>query len=97
MAFNQYYNNLNPYGDATPNRMVFGLDAETDTSITAFEAGLAVNYGMEIIGEGGSDLRSFMVAKGGGLIHLGNLLETCLLYTSPSPRDAHESRMPSSA
>ena len=22
---------------------------------------------------------------------------TCLLYTSPSPRDAHESRMPSSA
>ena len=23
--------------------------------------------------------------------------ESCLLYTSPSPRDAHESRMPSSA
>ena len=22
---------------------------------------------------------------------------SCLLYTSPSPRDAHESRMPSSA
>ena len=27
----------------------------------------------------------------------GELLESCLLYTSPSPRDAHESRMPSSA
>ena len=26
-----------------------------------------------------------------------NLVSTCLLYTSPSPRDAHESRMPSSA
>ena len=26
----------------------------------------------------------------------GELLD-CLLYTSPSPRDAHESRMPSSA
>ena len=25
------------------------------------------------------------------------LLKDCLLYTSPSPRDAHESRMPSSA
>ena len=25
------------------------------------------------------------------------LTRTCLLYTSPSPRDAHESRMPSSA
>ena len=24
-------------------------------------------------------------------------LNPCLLYTSPSPRDAHESRMPSSA
>ena len=24
-------------------------------------------------------------------------IEICLLYTSPSPRDAHESRMPSSA
>ena len=27
----------------------------------------------------------------------GDPKETCLLYTSPSPRDAHESRMPSSA
>ena len=29
----------------------------------------------------------------------GSLAQTniCLLYTSPSPRDAHESRMPSSA
>ena len=26
-----------------------------------------------------------------------NKLSACLLYTSPSPRDAHESRMPSSA
>ena len=25
------------------------------------------------------------------------ILNGCLLYTSPSPRDAHESRMPSSA
>ena len=27
----------------------------------------------------------------------GYLFQSCLLYTSPSPRDAHESRMPSSA
>ena len=27
----------------------------------------------------------------------GGLFKSCLLYTSPSPRDAHESRMPSSA
>ena len=28
---------------------------------------------------------------------LEQIVYTCLLYTSPSPRDAHESRMPSSA
>ena len=28
---------------------------------------------------------------------LAEKLYPCLLYTSPSPRDAHESRMPSSA
>ena len=27
----------------------------------------------------------------------GVVFHSCLLYTSPSPRDAHESRMPSSA
>ena len=27
----------------------------------------------------------------------GKVLETCLLYTSPSPRDKRQSRMPSSA
>ena len=30
-------------------------------------------------------------------IHIFDIPKTCLLYTSPSPRDAHESRMPSSA
>ena len=28
---------------------------------------------------------------------IGTVVGNCLLYTSPSPRDAHESRMPSSA
>ena len=32
----------------------------------------------------------------GSILEVGKLV-TCLLYTSPSPRDAHESRMPSSA
>ena len=30
-------------------------------------------------------------------IRVGKNIRICLLYTSPSPRDAHESRMPSSA
>ena len=39
-------------------------------------------------------------ADGGGAaasVYDGVLLESCLLYTSPSPRDATLSRMPSSA
>ena len=36
---------------------------------------------------------SFHVAKGKDFLYRYG----CLLYTSPSPRDAHESRMPSSA
>ena len=33
----------------------------------------------------------------GVLVHEGDLFDTCLLYTSPSPRDKRQSRMPSSA
>ena len=32
-----------------------------------------------------------------GLNYIDTYHRSCLLYTSPSPRDAHESRMPSSA
>ena len=37
------------------------------------------------------------IVPGGGVALLNAALNICLLYTSPSPRDAHESRMPSSA
>ena len=33
----------------------------------------------------------------GGYTVYERVIKGCLLYTSPSPRDAHESRMPSSA
>ena len=33
----------------------------------------------------------------GGVLNLDVGIENCLLYTSPSPRDVEESRMPSSA
>ena len=53
------------------------------------------------IGDNHSEAQSFkrrMIAKGyRGFAEEAILAGTCLLYTSPSPRDAHESRMPSSA
>ena len=45
-----------------------------------------------------TEIRHFMlenISKTGG--HLASNLGTCLLYTSPSPRDLSTSRMPSSA
>ena len=39
----------------------------------------------------------FIEVSGQGLKKLSDVFVTCLLYTSPSPRDATLSRMPSSA
>ena len=41
------------------------------------------------------DVPPFILAAGSPIEYSG--INSCLLYTSPSPRDAHESRMPSSA
>ena len=41
-------------------------------------------------------LESTGVSTFTGNVHVGSAI-TCLLYTSPSPRDVEESRMPSSA
>ena len=41
---------------------------------------------------------AFAITKVGGMkLAAAANISICLLYTSPSPRDAHESRMPSSA
>lgn len=76
MPFFQIYNNIAPYGDATPNRLVIGAYAETDTSLKSFTAGVAFDYGTELVGEGGDDKRTFVVVTGGGIAHLGNLMGT---------------------
>ena len=48
-----------------------------------------------IVGESGSGKSTLALAMM-GYVKQG-LYTTCLLYTSPSPRDVEESRMPSSA
>ena len=75
-------------------RVLLGMSGGTDSSVAAMRL---LEAGYEVIGvtfrfyelngstEYLEDARSLAE-------HLG-----CLLYTSPSPRDAHESRMPSSA
>ena len=74
MTYNQFYNALSPYGEATPNRFVVDLSVATDSSNHSLEAGINVNYGSEVIGQGGNDLRNFMVIDGGTNLHIGNLI-----------------------
>ena len=53
-----------------------------------------------ITGQDGSYLAELLLEKGyevHGIVRRSSLINTCLLYTSPSPRDVEESRMPSSA
>ena len=49
MAFIPYYNNINPYGNATPNRFVAGLSISSDTSKQSYNAKLDFNYGTESV------------------------------------------------
>ena len=74
MAYNQFYNAISPYGEATPNRFVVDFSVATDSSNHNLEAGLNVNYGSEVIGQGGKNLRNFMVIDGGTNLHLSNLM-----------------------
>eukprot|EP00656_Telonema_subtile_P003821 TRINITY_DN11731_c0_g1_i2.p1 TRINITY_DN11731_c0_g1~~TRINITY_DN11731_c0_g1_i2.p1 ORF type:complete len:425 (-),score=119.83 TRINITY_DN11731_c0_g1_i2:42-1316(-) len=64
------------------------LKSKTDTEYTGIESYLAESTGM-------GDLRCFPVHRAMSLG--GGQVWSCLLYTSPSPRDRTRSRMPSSA
>ena len=44
-----------------------------------------------------SNLPGFVVMAASDELELMHMIRTCLLYTSPSPRDKRQSRMPSSA
>jgi len=80
MAFIPYYNNINPYGNATPNRFVVGVNLVTDTSKHDYSAKLAIDYGTEVIGEGSTSKRGFMVISAGGVAHIGNLIDSKRLF-----------------
>ena len=48
--------------------------------------------------QGGEEAAEYLSRKGGReIMERVTLTATCLLYTSPSPRDKRQSRMPSSA
>ena len=53
-------------------------------------------YLSKIIANDNEGLQMISACCAGAEIKVSDI-KYCLLYTSPSPRDAHESRMPSSA
>jgi hypothetical protein len=80
MPYFNIFNNLSPYGDATPNRFVVGATFTTDTSITSLESSVRFDYGTEVVGEGGEAKRTFLVLTGGGIAHLGTYLNMNRLF-----------------
>ena len=93
-------------GDGTPDAIDLDSDNDGITDLTEAQANLAPLAQLDLIANGAIDL-SFPVGSNGvpDIIETApdsgslvfSLADTCLLYTSPSPRDATLSRMPSSA
>ena len=58
----------------------------------------AIYEGYQGLVEGGPRIHKMDWDSVGGILQQGGtIIGTCLLYTSPSPRDRQKSRMPSSA
>ena len=64
-----------------------------------FLKGAADHYDVVVIGSGlgGLTAANILAREGRSVLLLEQHYKLCLLYTSPSPRDKRQSRMPSSA
>ena len=58
---------------------------------------VAAGESVALVGENGAGKSTFMNISAGVLKPDAGTISICLLYTSPSPRDKRQSRMPSSA
>ena len=80
-------------------------DIMNDKQRKDFEEFLETDFSFEVPGVARFRVNAFNHNRGAGAVFRTipakvvtmDQLGICLLYTSPSPRDAHESRMPSSA
>ena len=68
---------------------------ETATLSKSLKAGLSSDWSLKL---DSMKVESLVIAHQNGAVNsFPGLVHTCLLYTSPSPRDRQKSRMPSSA
>ena len=88
LGFTSIYNEGNVGVGTTDPRFRFQIGGTNDVSLVGFTSGVGFTNNGDILSTG--------IVTGTAFIGIGSLL-TCLLYTSPSPRDRQKSRMPSSA
>lgn len=74
LPFNPVYNNIKPYGDATPNRQGWNVVVSTDTTLKVLKAEAELDLQSEIIGEGVDNLRKFMGVKGGAFLYINKMI-----------------------
>ena len=75
-----------------------GEDGVTDSAVTIHDEEFYDDYFVvDTIGVGASNYFTAQAKKGLTGVKSFTGITTCLLYTSPSPRDMRRSRMPSSA
>ena len=92
------------WGDEGKGKIVDWLSSEADI-VVRFQGGHnaghtlvidGITYKLRLLPSGIVRKDKISIIGNGVVVDPWALLD-CLLYTSPSPRDAHESRMPSSA
>lgn len=74
MGFNPRFNNVTPYGKATPNRQGLTMNVLVGNEKKVVSADFTVEMLKEIIGEGVKELRNFMSLRGGGVINAGKII-----------------------
>lgn len=74
MAFLPIYGNVQPYGQATPNRKGPSIEVSKSDTADILYVSLRSDFLSEIIGEGTPDLRKFSSIQGGARFRLGRLL-----------------------
>ncbi|MFL5728853.1 MAG: hypothetical protein ACJ75J_05125 [Cytophagaceae bacterium] len=75
MAYLPQYNNITPYGIATPNRKGITLNAAVGEQDKVIKADLTIDLLNEVIGEGSPEKRKYTGIRGGMVFGLGKLLK----------------------
>lgn len=75
MAYLPEYNNITPYGTATPNRKGITIKLSAKDKEKTFQADVTSEMVSEILGEGTKELRSFNGIRGGALVNIHKLVK----------------------